>query len=360
MAAVVIGGADDPWRISMVPAAPPLPPVPEQCRAPRSQGVSSGWLDTFVQVIPYLNPEQLLEMTAILNRAVVSSQQAKLLENIILSADLAGTLDGPNLHMLSTVAQSLVQLVCQQQQTLLGELSHLVAAASSPAPVSAPAGVAVTLPPPGLHTEADQRLLLNAYMHEGRPHDPWPAQAAAAPRPERQSRPPVMEPSRALARPPKTLSSSLQLLAEEDPAVLFIVRRIHKLGFKAARKLREYFAHFGVVVRVLVAHSTARGDARGAEGLARTRRRPSSLGFVQMGAAEAVLRILAVGAEQEVEGFSIRVQRFERQQGVDAIAQEEEAAELRASKHEDRIQHHLLYPGGSTSGSTEGSEEYYE
>jgi hypothetical protein len=108
----------------------------------------------------------------------------------------------------------------------------------------------------------------------------------------------------------QTLSTSLQLLSSEDPDCLFIVRRINKLGFKAARKLKQHFSTYGSVVRVLVAHSTVRqhGDPQ-----SHARRRPSSLGFVHMVSADAVRQVLAGGLEQEVDGSLIRVQRFERQ-----------------------------------------------
>lgn len=108
----------------------------------------------------------------------------------------------------------------------------------------------------------------------------------------------------------QTLSTSLQLLSNEDPDCLFIVRRINKLGFKAARKLKQHFLVYGTVVRVLVAHSTVRqqGDEQSI-----ARRRPSSLGFVHMASAGAVKLILAAGVEQDVDGCLIRVQRFERQ-----------------------------------------------
>jgi len=112
------------------------------------------------------------------------------------------------------------------------------------------------------------------------------------------------------AKPSQTLSSSLQMLSGEDPDCLFIVRRINKLGFKASRILKQHFSSYGSVVRVLVAHSTVRqqGDESG-QGV---RRRPSSLGFVQMQSAEAVRRVLAAGGEQQVKGASIRVQKFEQ------------------------------------------------
>jgi len=107
-----------------------------------------------------------------------------------------------------------------------------------------------------------------------------------------------------------TLSSSLQMLAAEKPECLFIVRRIHKLGFKSAAKLKRHFSAFGPVVRVLLAHSTVRlqGDPH-----CSARRRPSSLGFVQMARVESVRQVLALGPEIEICDSSIRIQRFERQ-----------------------------------------------
>mmetsp|Transcript_42509 Transcript_42509/g.92610 ORF Transcript_42509/g.92610 Transcript_42509/m.92610 type:complete len:312 (+) Transcript_42509:74-1009(+) len=107
-----------------------------------------------------------------------------------------------------------------------------------------------------------------------------------------------------------TLSSSLQMLANEDPECLFIVRRIHKLGFKSAAKLKRHFSAIGPVVRVLLAHSTVRqyGDPH-----CSARRRPSSLGFVQMARAESVRQVLALGPAIEICGSTILVQRFERQ-----------------------------------------------
>jgi len=107
-----------------------------------------------------------------------------------------------------------------------------------------------------------------------------------------------------------TLSSSLQMLAFEKPECLFIVRRIHKLGFKSTAKLKRHFSAIGPVVRVLLAHSTVRqyGDPH-----CSARRRPSSLGFVQMARAESVRQVLALGPAIEICGSTILVQRFERQ-----------------------------------------------
>lgn len=117
---------------------------------------------------------------------------------------------------------------------------------------------------------------------------------------------------RAPMRPVPTLSDNLQILSNEDPRRLFIVRRINKLGFKASRKLKQHFMAYGTVIRVHVAHSTVKehGELEG-----QFRQRPSSLGFVHMASEESVLKILALGEDQEVEGALIRVQRFVRQTG---------------------------------------------
>mmetsp|Transcript_4823 Transcript_4823/g.12121 ORF Transcript_4823/g.12121 Transcript_4823/m.12121 type:complete len:432 (-) Transcript_4823:266-1561(-) len=126
----------------------------------------------------------------------------------------------------------------------------------------------------------------------------------------------------------QTLSTSLQVLANEDPDCLFIVRRINKLGFKACRKLKQHFSKYGSVARVLVAHSTVRQHH---DVFANTRRRPSSLGFVHMTSASAVCAILASGPEQEVDGSFIRVQQFERHPDEEVIAEGVEGEEAEAS-----------------------------
>lgn len=120
---------------------------------------------------------------------------------------------------------------------------------------------------------------------------------------------------------------SLQLLSHEDAQCLFIVRRINKLGFKAAKKLKQYFTMFGTVVNVLCAHSTVRlSNGESAPPIV-ARKRPSSLGFVQMADAYSVSKILE--HEHEVDGFLIRVEKFERHQS--------EAAAEEANEHEQAL-----------------------
>jgi hypothetical protein len=130
------------------------------------------------------------------------------------------------------------------------------------------------------------------------------------------------------SRKVQTLSTSLQLLSGEDPDCLFIVRRINKLGFKAVRTLKRHFSAYGPVLKVLLAHSTVRQHGDPAS---HARRRPSSLGFIQMTSADATNKVLALGNEHQVDGVSIRVQRFERQRMTE---EEEDEAE---SENEDLV-----------------------
>jgi len=130
----------------------------------------------------------------------------------------------------------------------------------------------------------------------------------------------TLEGVRSSSRKMQTLSTSLQLLSNVNEEHLFIVRRIHKLGFKAGRVLKRYFSIFGTVVRVLVAHSTVRSDG---DSHCYARRRPSSLGFIQMSSTTAVDKILQMGPELEIGGSVIRIQKFHRQHADEAAAEEQ-------------------------------------
>lgn len=183
----------------------------------------------------------------------------------------------------------------------------------------------------------------------------WPQQAMPLGKPLQEhamTTDPVKAP-----RPVQTLSMSLQLLSQEDPNSLFIVRRINKLGFKASRALKRFFSQYGKVVRVLVAHSTVRqqGDS---QNQVQVRKRPSSLGFVQMASVEVAQAILRAGGEQEIEGCIITVQRFEKQH-ASADEQEKEVAEASICSTSASSQD-LVSSGKMTvqsSISEDGSEE---
>jgi len=347
---------------------------------------SGGWVTAVASVVPYLNTEGARRALAILDRAILNSQQAK-----ALNAVHAGGLASSNPHdAYMAYMTELMQLnLQQQQQDLLAQLEQLrydsstslgtnkanytqaanaiaAAAGASKAPRLHPGGLGQLmgmqdfggpawppLPPcTGLFPDAGAMFGAGCVTEQNMNCVEWPAayQLAAAREQEGWSpqaaamaaaggcvyssrrghaglagdaqamkpnadRKKVGDAQQSPTRKAQTLSTSLQLLSSEDPDCLFIVRRINKLGFKASRSLKKYFGDFGTVMRVLVAHSTVRQSR---EFVAQARRRPSSLGFVQMSTAEGVQRILALGSEQQVEGSLIIVQKFERKHAEEA------------------------------------------
>jgi len=106
-----------------------------------------------------------------------------------------------------------------------------------------------------------------------------------------------------------TLQTHLKALGNEDPACIFIVRKVNRLGFRSVDILTKFFSQHDTVVKVLVAHSKVK---RNQGGNAELYLRPGSLGFVLMKSPEAVQRILATGPTITVQGTPIRVQPFSR------------------------------------------------
>lgn len=323
------------------------------------------WVNTVMETAPHLDEQGILQALGILDEALTSVRQKKAIDDLMANLNQS-TAGWANLG----TAESLRQQV-QANQALLMQRLQMLRASSPPNPSGVQAGAlgfpaavgapGLTLPSPDgvalpnmtaalstssvLKALADTigqqaacqaqhewvRALANeiqllkqvvAVQTEMRPQTDE-VQLPSAPTAEQSRIAVAFEDGMAYKNdkswkvPPRqansvqTLSTSLQLLSKEDPDKLIIVRRINKLGFKASRKLKQYFGEFGHVVRVLIAHSTCR-DVKDEEG--KVRQRPSSLGFVQMASAQAVRQALSLGTEQEVEGAAILVQKFERQQ----------------------------------------------
>lgn len=132
---------------------------------------------------------------------------------------------------------------------------------------------------------------------------------------------------------PHTLSASLLAVENVDERLIVVVRRIHKLGFQAEKSLRKHFGQFGRVLRIFLAHSTARSHSGGPP---QVRSRPSNLGFLQFASAKEVKAILARGEEQQIGAASILVQRFSRK--ADNVDVEDLAPETeRASTTESSV-----------------------
>ena len=119
--------------------------------------------------------------------------------------------------------------------------------------------------------------------------------------------------------PPETLRMHLRSLLNVDSGRVLIVRKINRLGFASPAVLQEHFSWYGVVDRVLVAHSRVKSaSATGrCASVVSSRLRPSGLGFVVMSKVEEAQAILAHGSEQPVNGIIIQVQQFERRMTSD-------------------------------------------
>jgi len=313
---------------------------------------SEAWFSVITELVPKLNYEGVQQALSILDRAIDTAHQAKV--------SGAG---------VEAQWQKQHQLLCELHQLQLA--SQLQASLCTPL-LAAPPGLhevpktASKLPPaalglkpsasaPGQNNARSEAKASAEKTRQQRNNTQKQPRQRLQPQPQPQIEQPAQDklPPRKDVRQTQTLSTSLQLLSNEDPDCLFIVRRINKLGFKAARTLKKHFQQFGAVVRVLVAHSTVRqhGDTP-----CHARRRPSSLGFVQLSTAEAVAQVLTLGDEQDVEGSLIRVQRFERklieEQGEDDGDQAESTINSADINSMDWHRHMSSQSYASTSASS--------
>lgn len=138
----------------------------------------------------------------------------------------------------------------------------------------------------------------------------------------------------------ETMKAQLQALQLEDPATIFIARRINKLGFASAELLQMYFDNYGPVKGIYVSHSRvkslqANGDRRLPD--SQWRLRAAALGFVVMQDASATARILADGPEHVINGAVVRVHMFHRRTFVDD--DKHGYADEASDEHQDPFDH---------------------
>lgn len=274
------------------------------------------WASKVHSVAPFLNTKGLQRALAILDQAIFNVQRVKAMEDMLAKQQADGDIGYDSQYVAMSCRMGQVQVYAEQQQ-LLSELQQLPFDPSSVRKEIGHAQAPPHLQPRSIPNASAQPFVAQPALAKNVVSEsPKAAQKAS----ERAKNALVASNARRV----QTLSTSLQLLSNEDPDCLFIVRRINKLGFKAVRTLKRHFSSQGPVAKVLLAHSTVRqhGDPT-----CHARRRPSSLGFVQMGSAEAVSKVLALGAEQEVDGVLIRVQCFERQRITECEKEENEAEE---------------------------------
>lgn len=300
---------------ALAATAPAFAPIASLAEA-EAQSHPGLWVNAVLAASPHLTPEGLHHALAIVDKAIRNAQHAKALDELIGSADQSQWCTSSYIQS----AACLRAQISNEQLHLLGELQQLSVHYSEPEVVSAAVPMGI---PASTATYMENPALVAAPVAAPAPaqtQTPTAKTPKASAKAGKTSERAGEKPS---SRQAQTLSTSLQLLSHENPDCLFIVRHINKLGFKASRTLKRHYSAYGAVVRVLVAHSTVRQHGSPDS---HARRRPSSLGFLQMASPEAAKAILAAGPEQEVDGAVIRIQKFERQQ-VQAVQEEEQADE---------------------------------
>ena len=106
-----------------------------------------------------------------------------------------------------------------------------------------------------------------------------------------------------------TLAFYRKDVSSEDPGRIFVVRRIHRLGFDSDAKLSQHYSHYGEVIKVLVAHRKHYSHTGEAS------LRPGDMALIVMKHSTSVDAILAVGTEQMVSGQQVRVLFFKPDDG---------------------------------------------
>lgn len=102
-----------------------------------------------------------------------------------------------------------------------------------------------------------------------------------------------------------TLPDVFKLLQNEDDDCIICVKKIHKLGFKSVKILRQYFSQYGSISRIVVLPSRQK-EVGCYDGTSRFSVRPASMCFIVMSNRLATRRILMqelhyVGGEWPVE-----------------------------------------------------------
>jgi hypothetical protein len=307
-----------------------------------AQFSSGEWATKVHSVAPFLNTKGLHRALAILDQAIFNVQRVKAMDDILANGDVAYD------HFSGLTCRMCQVQVYAEQQQLLAELQQLPYDPSS-------VRKDFSHPPTMAQNQLQHRLMSRgAQSALASAVPPGKMLASDSPKATQKAADRSKAALGASARRVQTLSTSMQLLSNEDPDCLFIVRRINKLGFKAVRTLKRHFSAQGPVAKVLLAHSTVRqhGDPT-----CHARRRPSSLGFVQMANAESVIKVLALGAEQEVDGVLIRVQSFERQRIAECEKEENEAEEADLAAEAAKFERGLSEASTATAASSPNNIE---
>jgi hypothetical protein len=105
----------------------------------------------------------------------------------------------------------------------------------------------------------------------------------------------------------ETLRTHLEVLGNEDPNRILLVRRINRLGFDSPMHLEKKFSEFGTVTRVFVAHSRVKPSTKRPV----PRIRPAGLGFVLMDTAQDAHSIASSGPQMMINNVNVEVKLYQ-------------------------------------------------
>lgn len=109
-----------------------------------------------------------------------------------------------------------------------------------------------------------------------------------------------------------TLPDVFKLLESEDPECVICVKKIHKLGFRSVKFLRQYFSQFGVITRIVVLPSRQK-DIGSPYGTSVSTFRPASMCFIVMSSRLACRRILMQEMHFICDQWPVEVAVFDRE-----------------------------------------------
>ena len=116
-------------------------------------------------------------------------------------------------------------------------------------------------------------------------------------------------------QPRMNLLEALDVKSDDDVRRIITVRKCHKLGFKSHVFLKQYFAKFGKVERVVLLPMRAKVQPPSMGGTNSRGNRPSSMGFVVFeneSTVETVLKFDKSSGVHIIKGWPIEVRNFVR------------------------------------------------
>lgn len=150
-----------------------------------------------------------------------------------------------------------------------------------------------------------------------------------------------------------SLRAQLQAIDGVPHDRVLLVRKVQHLGLGSAEAVQAHCSSFGEVDSIHVAH------APGGRGCPQ-RIRPSNLAIVVMGSAEEAERVHSAGAEQVIQGRTVRIERFERRAAGGSAGSDSPSSNPSLSTFSKVSTGEGTDPPRTPSFLSVGREEWYE